>query len=503
MSNPSGLLAQIQGKAAEVAGDPTRFTGYRDDPVGFARDILGIPELDVEAGVIGLWPRQVECLRAVVDHHSVAIRSGHGVGKTFLMAVLSLWWLYARQGVVITTASSWDQVESVLWQELHSLRAKARVPLPGERNLTQIRVADKWFAQGRSVANPTSFQGLHHTDLLVLIDEAPGIDDPIHDAISSLTVSGGNRRVMVGNPTEMSGAFHRAFQPGSAWHQLHMSCMDHPNVALDREVIPGAVTRRWVDEYIHEYGEDSPIVAARVFGNFPEAGSNQVFREALLDRAMDRERYAEAQADPTRAKLPIVLACDPARYGSNRTVLVQRKGGVIEEIKSWVGQDTTKTKDEIVLLWKATGAVAVIMDEVGLGGPMMDDLIRLGVPMFGYHSGKPARDGVYTNRRAELWMRVRREWFETDKARLPAHPQLRKDLLGAKYSFSKRTFQIVLDAKREMEHSPDFADAVLMAYAWEWEAEFEAPNLYDPARDTNPLPGEGSEELAGGLPSGF
>lgn len=503
MTDPRGLLAQIQGKAAEVADDPTRFAVYRDDPVGFARDILGIPELDIDARVVGLWPRQVECLRAVVEHHSVAIRSGHGVGKTFLMAVLCLWWLYGRQGVVITTASSWDQVESVLWQEIHHLRSRARVPLPGERNLTQLRVAEKWFAQGRSVANPTSFQGVHHTDLLVLIDEAPGIEDAIHNAIASLTVAGGNRRVMVGNPTEMAGAFHRAFQEGSGWHRLHMSCLDHPNVVLDREVIPGAVTRRWVEERKHEYGEDSPLYAARVLGEFPEAGSDQVFRAALVDRAMDPEAYAAAQKDPKHAAHPVVLALDPARFGSNRTVLVQRRGGVIEDVKAWVGQDAEKTQDEVVALWKATGATAVIIDEVGIGGPILDGLTRRGVPVYGYHSGKPAKDNVYRNRRAELWMRARREWFETDKARLPAHDQLRRDLLGARYRFDA-SFKILLDAKRDMDQSPDFADAVLMSFAYSWETEETAPpNSGEVGRDTNPLPGEGAEDLLGGLPSGF
>lgn len=501
MTDPTALLTQIQEKAKEVAGDPRRFGRYRDDPVGFARDILGHPVLDIEAGVVGLWPKQVEILEAVRDHHSVAIRSGHGCGKSFSMALLCLWWLYGRQGVVITTASSWDQVETVLWQEIHKMRNVAKVPLPGERNLTMIRVADGWFAQGRSVATPTSFQGVHHPDLLVLIDEAPGIEDPIHEAVSSLTVAEGNRRVMVGNPTEMSGAFFRAFGADSTWHQIHMSCLQHPNVVLGREVIPGAVTRRWVEDRKHEYGEDSPIYAARVLGEFPEAGSNQVFRPDQVDRAMDPEQYKAALKKPEKA--PVILACDPARFGSNRTVLVQRRGGVIEDIKAWVGQDTKRTEDEIVVLWKATGASAVIVDEVGIGGPLIDGLMRRGLPVYGYHSGRPARDNIYKNRRAELWMRVRREWFETDKARLPKHDQLRRDLLGAQYKFDA-AFRILLEAKRDMDASPDFADAVLMAFAADWELAEETPRGPLPwGVDPNPMTLEAEDPLPEGLPDGF
>jgi len=417
------------------------------------------------------------------------------------MAVLCLWWLYGRQGTVITTASSWDQVESVLWQEIHKLRGRALVPLPGERNLTMLRIADGWFAQGRSVATPTSFQGVHHADLLVLIDEAPGIEDPIHEAIASLTVAGGNRRVMVGNPTEMGGAFFRAFQSGG-WAKLHMSCLDHPNVVLGREVIPGAVTRRWIEDRKAEYGEESPIYQARVLGEFPEEGSNQVFGAVLVDRAMDPDKYAAAVKDSDAARLPTILALDVARFGSNRTVLVTRRGGVVEQPRAWVGQDTNKTYHEVIQQWKATGAVAVVVDEVGLGGPLVDRLAAAGCPVYGYHSGKPARDGVYKNRRAELWMRVKREWFVPDRVRLPAHDQLRRDLMGARYKFDA-SFKILLDAKKDMDESPDFADAVLMAFAADWEmAEAAGEGRTPPGYDGTPLPGM-ALELPGGLGVGF
>lgn len=508
MSNPGALLAQIREKADQLAQDPKRFTVYRDDPVGFARDILGIPLLHVGDGtpedpdVVGLWPKQVEILEAIRDHHDVAIRAGHGVSKSHTLSVADLWWTYARQGICITTASSWDQVAAVLWQEIHAMRNRARVKLPGESNMTSIRIGDKWYTEGRSVANPTSFHGIHHPDLLILIDEAPGIEDPIHDAISSLTISRGNRRAMVGNPVEMGGAFQRAFAPDSGWHQIHMSCLDHPNVVHGREIIPGGVTVEWVRGKAKEYGEDSPLYAARVLGNFPEAGSDQVFPHLLTSRAMDPEAYAAALKEPGLEKEPVVLALDVARFGSNRTVLVTRRGGVVEEPKAWVGQDTNLTFHEVIQQWKATGAVAVIVDEVGLGGPLVDRLAAAGVPVFGYHSGKAARDGVYKNRRAELWMRVKREWFLPNKIRLPKHDQLKRDLEGARYRFDS-SFKIMLDAKKDMDHSPDFADAVLMAFAADWEMEAAAQESRGRGYDENPLPGGGEMDLPAGLPSGF
>lgn len=517
MSNPlSGPLSdQILQIAADVADDPTRFAAYADNPVGFAGDVLGIPLLEVRSGtpedpdIVGLWLKQVECMEAVRDHHSVAIRSAHGIGKTYLMAVLALWWLYAKQGQVITTASSWDQVEGALWQAIHRLRAAAPVKLPGEENLTQIRVGHEWGAQGKSVAKATSFQGIHHKHLLVLIDEAPGIEPGIHKAISSLTTGMKNRRVMVGNPTETGGPFHRAFE-GKTWTKVHISGLDHPNILYGREIIPGAITQGWIDQVIEEEGVDSDYYQSRVLGEFPTGSDSKVFPSSLVDRAMDEEKYAAAMADPQQVTFPVVLSLDIARFGRNRTVIVQRRGGVVEDIVSWQGQDTEKTYGQVVARWQATGAVAVVVDEVGLGGPLVDRMAAHGVPVHGFHAGKTARSDHYKNRRAELWMRVRREFFDKDRIRLPRLRQLREDLLAPSYAYDNGD-KIVVEGKKSLEkqgvQSPDFADAVLMAFAADWELEavdrVTAPPPWAEGVDGGWRKADEGSGLAEGLPSGF
>ena len=75
------------------------------DPVLFATHILGLD----------LWPREAEILRAIRDHRRTAIKACHGVGKTFTLAVATLWWL-ARypEGVVLMTSPTQRQVEIAL-----------------------------------------------------------------------------------------------------------------------------------------------------------------------------------------------------------------------------------------------------------------------------------------------------------------------------------------------------------------------------------------------------
>ncbi len=85
---------------------------YAKDPVGWARDVLGIH----------LWSRQQQIAESVRDHPRTAVRSGHGVGKTLVAAVIVLWFLDThRSSRVITTATKWSQVEKLLWHEISQL----------------------------------------------------------------------------------------------------------------------------------------------------------------------------------------------------------------------------------------------------------------------------------------------------------------------------------------------------------------------------------------------
>jgi hypothetical protein len=213
---PPSAVEILFAKAKEAASDPHRFGDYYDDPVGFARDILG---------VLIVWSKLEEVLLAVRDHTRVSIRSGHGVGKSFTMAIVVLWWLYARKGRVITTASTWDQVEDVLWGEINTLAQGAKTPLPGIPLQTERRIDNTWYAKGLSTNKPSAFQGRHHPRLLGRGRRSRrrrGADPPPRSA--TLATGAANHIVMVGNPTESERHVLRVVQasrylaPGA--HQL-------------------------------------------------------------------------------------------------------------------------------------------------------------------------------------------------------------------------------------------------------------------------------------------
>ena len=122
-----------------------RQDNFKSDPVGWAEYMLGTDE-----GT--LWSKQREIARAVVDNNSTAVKAGHGVGKSRLMAVLICWWVDTRYPhcYVISTAPSMAQVQDVLWREVMQL--KDIVERRFDEGLIDInfRGGSRWTCSGRT-----------------------------------------------------------------------------------------------------------------------------------------------------------------------------------------------------------------------------------------------------------------------------------------------------------------------------------------------------------------
>ncbi len=498
--------------AERVADDPERFSVYENNPVEFCNEVLGIPLIDLPNEISGLWSKQVEILEAAITEAMITIRSGHGEGKTFAMALLALWWLYARHGLVITTASTWNQVEKVLWREIASLHGRARVKLPGELLNAELRISRDWFALGMSTDNPTAFQGQHHPRLLVIVDEAPGVGEDIHKAIGSLATGEKNCIVMVGNPTELSGTFYESFRRGS-WHRIHMSCLDHPNVVTGKEIIPGAVTRRWVEQVRTRWGERSPYYACRVLGEFPRTAGSSVISLDQVERSQDVARWQKALAAAEARSVPRIFGVDVARKGHNRTVVAVRRGDAIEALLSWSGLETMETVGLIRVAATQYEPAIIVVDEVGVGAGVLDRLVELDYPALGFHSGRTAQNrALFGNRRSEHWWHLR-ERFEADTIRLPPDDgspdiqQTRTDLTAPTYKIAS-TGRIQVERKEEMEargvDSPDFADAIAMCFILDEEGAETEPEPLDNVDPTRFLavPDDETSDF-GTLPFGF
>lgn len=473
MTLPNELVAKLLEVAEAAKQDPTRFKEYRDKPIEFCVEILGVE----------LWSKQQELLLAARDHRRVACRSGHSVGKTFAVACLIIWWLYARQGLVVTTAPTWESVEGVLWREIHTRLARAPVFLPGQRNQTDLTIDKTWYAIGLSTNMPSAFQGRHHPDLLVVVDEAPGVSEQVHLEISTLATGEENRIVMIGNPTNNVGTFYDAFKNPDVWHCLHISCLSHPNILAGREIIKGAVTVGWVEERRKLWGERHPFWYSRVLGEFPKISNKQVIPLGWVESAQNEEERLAAIKRAEEEGLPFIGGLDVARYGENRTVLTIRRGDAVVKQEAWTHTTLMETTGMAVQAIREYDLAILVVDASGIGAGVADRLLEQGQPVYAYNGGHRAfTPSSFTNRRSEMWWHLR-ERLEKGRLWLPkplGNDFLTADLVGPEYEVASSGRIKIWTKEKMLEEglkSPDFADSLVLCFAADEDpaAAFEAP----------------------------
>lgn len=435
-----------------------QFDRIRADPVSFCREVLRFEP----------WSRQRDVLESVRDHTHTAVRSCHGPGKTAIAARAALWFLAAHPGSrVVTTAPTWAQVKDLLWREIRAAFHAAGGFIDGEIFETKLQLADDWFAVGLSTDRPERFQGHHAEHLLLVVDEASGVDESIFEAATGFLTSPGARLLLIGNPTRTSGEFYEAFHRSRAFYNtITISAFDTP--AFTGERVPEQVARRlvskeWVELHRSKWGEASPLWQVRVLGEFPTAADDIVCPLGEVEAAQGRRCAAD---------VPIVVACDVARFGSDETVIVLRRGPKVRIAKAYGGRDTMRTAGEIIRIARqavagTTWRPTLVVDDAGVGGGVVDRLRELGEfnvrPFNGGTAARQRRD--YPNRRSEAWFAFAEQLAELD---LDADEQLAADLVAPRYTLDSQGRRVVESkdqTKRRLGRSPDRADAVLMAFA--------------------------------------
>jgi hypothetical protein len=348
------------------------------DPVRFASQMIGAT----------LWEREVEILRSIQHRRHTAIKACHGVGKTFTLAHAALWWLARYEdGIVLTTAPTLRQVQTQLWSELHRAAARSKFGLP-EINATKLKFrGEDNFALGLSTNRAENFQGYHGKHLLIIADEAPGLESGIWDAIAGAMAGGKVHLVMAGNPIMPAGAFFDAFgRERDLWNCISVDAFDSPNLAgisleqllqmdpgaggpLDQNPVPYLVTRRWVYDqhkvWWHGDERSSPNWMSRVRGQFPDQAQNALIKLAWLERALER-----SLKNPVEDDAPSLIAGVDVGGGEAETVvyLCASKPGQHKIIKmgAWRGQDT---RGEVVrfLAPYRSRLSTVRVDDIGIG----------------------------------------------------------------------------------------------------------------------------------------
>ncbi len=453
---------------------------YRQDPLGFSRDILGNDP----------YSTQEEIINSVRDNARTSVRSCHGVGKTWSAADIALWFLSCYvPSTVVTTAPTSRQVRDILWKEINAQYSRAKSPLGGRILIQQLTMSTtmKWFATGFSTDeyNVDAFQGFHNDNMLVIVDEACGVSPNIFAAIEGLLSSGQMARLLlIGNPNDANTEFGKS-QSSSLYKKFHMCAFDCPNftelgITLEdirttketenglvgswvekmRDPLPRPylVNPRWVAERWIEWGEESPLWKVRVMGEFPEESETSLIPLSWVERAQQQNFLPEGIKG---------IGVDIARSGMDESVLCFRKGKVVFPMKMWYKQDTMHSVGMIKKEIEAEEPDIVNIDVIGIGAGVVDRLKEIGFDVNGVNVGESSRDKEkYANLRAQLYWDLR-EKLSKGELQLPDDDLvLASELVGFEYSYTSRgqlKLELKEKTKRRIGKSPDRSDALVLS----------------------------------------
>lgn len=428
------------------------------------------PELFVEEA-LGVVPEkwQRDALRSLLDHDRLAVRSGHGVGKSAFLAWVILWWMLTRYPAkVACTANTSTQLSDVLWGELDKWyrvlppSLKENIVMKADR-MELLADPKQSFAVARTARKeqPEAFQGYHSPNMLFIVDEASGVDDIIFEVGRGAMSSHGAKTVMTGNPTRTNGYFYNAFHGSRKfWHTLHVPC------SASTQCSP-----QYIEECKEEYGEESNAFRVRVLGEFPVEGDDTVIPLHLAESAVNRD----VALIPDSGE---VWGLDVARFGDDRTALAKRASNhLLEPIKWWRGKDTMQVCGAVIDEWNKSKnkPSTIFIDTIGIGAGVFDRLAELNYPVAGVNVAEtPAFGERFLRLRDELWWNTR-EWFRTLNVRIPNDGGLVAELTLPTYSHSS-SGKVKVESKDEikkrtaktassMGKSPDLADALVLTFA--------------------------------------
>lgn len=436
---------------------------YVNNPYLFVTEMLGADPT----------PQQKAALEAIAKNTHVSIKSGHGTGKTAFDAWIILWWMYTRQhSKCPCTAPTEAQLKDVLWSELAKWWNKLDKFFKEAFMMTSDRFYHKdhdktWFAVARTARKekPEALQGFHGEHLLFIIEEASGVAEEVFTVVRGALTDEANRCVMTSNPTRTVGFFYNSHElwDGEPWVCLTFNGEDSP-----------LVSDRFIREIAVEYGEESDVYRVRVKGEFPLESDYTLIPKDWIVAAMKREisypkRLMKKKFD--------TAGVDIARYGENKTVFVLVRGVSVVAVWQYPRQSTMVTAGKISKLADFMEADSIRIDEAGVGGGVVDRLWELGHNVAGVDvSRKSTQPDKFANLRAEYYWDLRSRFEEgsislkpiAEKLSKTAMVQLVEQLSNLRYEYNSSQ-KIAIWTKEKMRRegikSPDFADALMLAFS--------------------------------------
>ncbi|MCW7555539.1 hypothetical protein NX722_23530 [Endozoicomonas gorgoniicola] len=497
---------------------------WRVDPVCFA----------VEALRVKLAPYQVAILLDLADapielyqfygvdpnkpKRQVLIPSGHGMGKTRVLAIAT-WWhkLTIKYTYNLCTAPTATQLTGRLWDEIRKMyrRLKKAWPMLADQwEVQRDRIAhiDSDFSDWATVARtareekPEGLQGAHAMDdddadgqlaaifgddreesasggIMVVIDEASGVSDAIREVLKGALSEEGARLIAPANPTRPDGWFAEDCQKTHRYAIHNLDCRDSNREKMyqipyrdtagrvHKLTLRGFVRPSYWEEILEDCDgdDDHDVFRVRVKGMKPRSAFTQCIKTHWVDEAMARPKDEASQKDP------IIIGLDFGLFSDKHSLAV-RQGFNMLDGEEWLPPDkpkdiTLKAADLAIEYQERLGARYIIGDSNGVGRGAMEYLSRYyqnkkDVTVIHFNSGKQAHDKKrYYLRRDEMWHKAGRSWVSNPRCHLIQFPRLKSQLTATGYHEDAKSRRIKAETKSDMKkrgfESGNIADSLL------------------------------------------
>lgn len=448
---------------------------FYDDPLGFVQCCYCWPidgedgpdkwQADVLTEVgLAVQSRAFDGVTPVMPIRS-AISSGHGIGKSVLIAWLTHWLMSTRKNAIGTiTANTNDQLEKKTWAAIQKWLKRCLTAHWFEINsaiMYRKGMRDSWFCAPQSCAeeNSEAFAGQHEksSSSFYMFDEASAVPGGIWDVAEGGLTDGEPFIFVFGNPTRNTGKFHEAI-----FGARRDRWIGH---VIDSRTCKFA-NKQLIAEWLEDYGEDSDFFKVRVRGLPPSADEAQYIDLERIQGAQNREVYGLSDD-------PLIAGVDVSGGGSAWTVCRFRKGlDARSRAPIRISGEKSRDRNHIVdvlaeRLSDQSDPIAAMFIDTAFGAAVVERLRMLGhKQVFEVNFGAESPDPTCANLRACMWKRGK-DWLP--KGAIPKDDyRLAQDFEAPGYHLNQKN-KLVLESKESMQKrgiaSPDDGDGHMLTFA--------------------------------------
>ncbi len=491
----SALLLSIEEREERDQNFQTQLEYYRTNPLDYIVERLGIKKETLDWLLLTEYKKHrwdgtinpfIKIMNALVNHRWVGVESGTGTGKTMFGACIVLWFLECfENSLVVTTAPKRDQLSLHIWREINRLYSKFNRGELLSLKLKMKEESDDWLAVGFVAGvkadedSSTKAQGFHAEHMLIILEEIPGIPQPIITAFQNTSVGPHNLILAFGNPDHQLDNLHKFCQLDRVEH-IRISGLDHPNVVLkDANFIPGAQSEQGIKDMKSRYGDEMhPLYLSRARGISPAQASDSLIKINWCSDAT--KRFLEfcdvtGKIDESKIEGLRMIGVDVANSESgDKAAIAEGKGNVLLKIEDFSCPDSNQLGHQVYRMMKEKGIKnnCVGVDGVGVGAGTVNTLKEYGISGKNVNlqsASEPVdlnQEEEFNNLRSQMWWTMRED-LRNGLIALPDDQDLIADLVTPKWFV--RSGKIVIESKEDIKkrlgRSPNKGDA---AVYWNW-----------------------------------